>query len=174
MKITCPNCTASYEVPEAVLAAKRAVRCARCGNNWVPEAEGEVPAAPDAGRLAEMQPAPVAPDVAPAAAAASAVLDAAPEADLPAAKPPAPTETNTTAQSPVSPQPEPASVAVDRRVTPDADTAAPRTKAPVAAWIASVALLLVLVLSAIAFRGAIMKSWPPSQRLYAAVGLYHR
>ncbi len=36
MKIVCPSCAATYEVPEAVVAAKRSVRCARCGNNWVP------------------------------------------------------------------------------------------------------------------------------------------
>ena len=39
MRIVCPSCQAAYEVPEKLLSgAPRKVRCARCGDAWVPEA----------------------------------------------------------------------------------------------------------------------------------------
>lgn len=42
---------------------------------------------------------------------------------------------------------------------------------PLAAWVASVVLLVALVAAAYAWRGPIMAAWPPSERLYAALGL---
>lgn len=45
MRIVCPGCEAAYEVPEAMLSPGRAVRCARCGRDWVPLPEEERPAA---------------------------------------------------------------------------------------------------------------------------------
>ena len=50
MRITCPACNASYEVPDAMLVAGRAVRCARCMREWEPllppPAPAEAPAIP--------------------------------------------------------------------------------------------------------------------------------
>jgi hypothetical protein len=46
-------------------------------------------------------------------------------------------------------------------------------KTPIAAWFVSVALLAILAASSVAFRAPIMKAWPASTRLYAALGLYH-
>lgn len=43
--------------------------------------------------------------------------------------------------------------------------------APVAAWIASLVLLIALAGAAYAWRAPIMAAWPPSERLYAALGL---
>ena len=43
--------------------------------------------------------------------------------------------------------------------------------APLAAWGASVVLLILLAAAAYAWRAPIMEAWPPSQRLYAALGL---
>lgn len=45
MRIACPSCSAVYDVPDSLLPGGRSVRCARCGNEWVP-----VPAAPPASR----------------------------------------------------------------------------------------------------------------------------
>ena len=47
MKITCPSCTAEYNVPDT-LAAGRVVRCAKCGVEWtpVPEPVAEAAAIP--------------------------------------------------------------------------------------------------------------------------------
>ena len=41
----------------------------------------------------------------------------------------------------------------------------------VAAWVASVVLLLAVVIGLIAWRGPIMHAWPPSIRLFDALGL---
>ena len=39
MRITCPRCSANYEVPPARLRPGKLVRCARCGGDWLPEAD---------------------------------------------------------------------------------------------------------------------------------------
>ncbi len=43
MRIVCPNCQATYEVPDALLAGGKAVRCARCGAEWAPLAAAAAP-----------------------------------------------------------------------------------------------------------------------------------
>jgi predicted Zn finger-like uncharacterized protein len=35
MRLVCPHCAAAYDVPPALLAGRRAIRCARCGEEWV-------------------------------------------------------------------------------------------------------------------------------------------
>ncbi len=42
---------------------------------------------------------------------------------------------------------------------------------PWAAWAGSIGLLVVLVAGALMFRGQVMKLWPPSVRVYTALGL---
>ncbi|MBY0332042.1 MAG: zinc-ribbon domain-containing protein, partial [Acetobacteraceae bacterium] len=34
MRVTCPACTAAYEVPDARIGAGRKLRCGRCGHDW--------------------------------------------------------------------------------------------------------------------------------------------
>src|SRR5262245_11335009 len=35
MRITCPNCTASFEIPTELLGKKgRSLKCASCGHSW--------------------------------------------------------------------------------------------------------------------------------------------
>jgi predicted Zn finger-like uncharacterized protein len=41
MRIACPSCAATYEVPDSRLKPGQMVRCARCGGEWVPKAEPE-------------------------------------------------------------------------------------------------------------------------------------
>ncbi|PWC28983.1 zinc-ribbon domain-containing protein [Teichococcus aestuarii] len=36
MRLECPACAAAYDVPDALLAPGRAVRCVRCTQSWVP------------------------------------------------------------------------------------------------------------------------------------------
>lgn len=36
MRIVCPSCSATYEVPDSLVTAGRVVRCARCGADWTP------------------------------------------------------------------------------------------------------------------------------------------
>ncbi len=45
--------------------------------------------------------------------------------------------------------------------------------APLIAWLASLAVLIALVFAAYAWRDRVMAAWPPSERLYAALGLAH-
>lgn len=48
MRIACPACAASYEVPDRLLAGPaRTLRCSRCGADFaLPRAEAPAPAAP--------------------------------------------------------------------------------------------------------------------------------
>ncbi|MEQ8917587.1 MAG: zinc-ribbon domain-containing protein [Roseovarius sp.] len=70
MRLTCPNCGAQYEVPEAVIPASgRDVQCSNCGDTWfqhhpdhAPAEAEDVPdeyaAPPDAAAEADPEPAP--------------------------------------------------------------------------------------------------------------------
>jgi len=42
MRITCPSCSAAYDVPDSLVPAGRIVRCARCGGEWTPVARSAV------------------------------------------------------------------------------------------------------------------------------------
>ena len=162
MKIVCPSCAATYEVPDSVVASKRAVRCARCGGDWVPGGADEPQSTPPV-EATEAPPAPVAPEPAPVAEEVSE-----PEqiAEPPPVTPAAPPATLAAAQW----QSVAAAIAAEAAAQPPAP-ATPKT--PIAAWFVSVALLAILAASSVAFRGPIMKAWPASTRLYAALGLYH-
>jgi len=150
MRITCPACDAAYDVPDARMAGGRAVRCARCGSDWVPLADTAPP--PQVLPL----PDPVLPaDAAPsqtvqAASVAAVAVPAATTLAFPAAMPPP-----TAPALPSSPAP-----------------ARARPGPPILlAWAASFLLLGFLVWAGIAWRAGIMHAWPPSERLYAALGL---
>ena len=62
MKITCPDCSAEYNVPDT-LAMGRIVRCAKCATEWAPvaapapEPEPPPPAAPEPEWVAPPPPA---------------------------------------------------------------------------------------------------------------------
>jgi len=141
MRIVCPACQAAYEVPVTLLAPGQAVRCARCAREWVPE---------PASGLAAPSPAyePPPPQVSPSAAAPEPVASAVPaaEADILPARP-------RTARRPV-PVPPP-----------------PRNTAVRFAWAATVLLIAVLLWGGYTQREAIMQAWPPSVRVYDALGL---
>jgi predicted Zn finger-like uncharacterized protein len=125
MRLVCPRCAAAYEVPPTLLGGRRAVRCARCGTEWVEHAEG--PGEPEAMSTG--------PAEAPVAAEARAAVPLG-----------------------VSARPRPSASrngAIALRL----------------AWAASVLALAVGTWEAVAWRGGVMRAWPPSQRLYAALGL---
>ena len=163
MRIVCPHCAASYDVPDTLLVGRTAVRCARCAGEWPLDAS------------------PVAPPVAPPAAP-----PAAPPSDQPvltrleAAAPPL-----VVRQPP--PRLAPGSVimeapVVERRTMPSGALAIdrlmaapkPRPRASMAlrlAWLGSLVLVILLIGAAYAWRAEVMAAWPPSVRLYAALGL---
>ena len=145
MRIVCPSCQAAYDVPSPVLEAGRTLRCARCGADFTPP----VPDAPP-GRAPALTEAAREPDRAPA-----------PEQKvLPAPVPPA----------------EPAPLSVERLVPlPGVAAAAvsqPRARpVVVAGWAVSLAVLVAMGWGFLAWRAAIERAWPASERLYSALRL---
>ncbi len=163
MRIVCPNCQATYDVPESLLrGTPRRVRCARCGGEWVPEAapapEPEMPA------LA------VLPDPPPSAAT---VQDDGVDDVLPPAIPPPPSPIPAAGREPVAPA----------RLVPTPPGKPPQQNSPgragrrgtmvtaLLAWAVSLALLAALAWAAFVWRDEVMAAWTPSKRLYALLGL---
>jgi predicted Zn finger-like uncharacterized protein len=144
MRIACPACPASYEVPDSLIRPGRAVRCARCGGDWVPVAalppvEPIEPAAPD------MSPPPAWPRHGPHSVPA--------EADGAAA----------------SLEPPARLSAMDRLA---AHPAWPQSRLRLrVAWAASIVLLALGAWGAFGWRGQIIDAWPPSARMYALFGV---
>ena len=137
MRIVCPNCAATYEVPEAVAIAGTAMRCARCGETWtpVPRAEPEI-----------------LPAEAPAGPAADALIVTPPSRHVDATP------------------------ALRSLLTPPSPASRPVRRPPsvLAAWAASLAILVGITWAAIGHRQAVVHAWPPSARLYAALGFAQR
>jgi predicted Zn finger-like uncharacterized protein len=149
MRIVCPSCDATYDVPDAMLAGgARKVRCVRCGNEWVPTAVTVAPLAFEE-----------------------------PQAETPAYRPP---------PSPEPPPLEPLARVEPRLhpLRPRHDTAREMTEpvleeapppragaAAMVAWGVSLAVLLALGVAAVQWRAELMAAWPPSERLFAALGL---
>jgi predicted Zn finger-like uncharacterized protein len=161
MRIACPNCAATYEVPDKLLAAgPRPLRCARCRHEWqatpadaaggtAPEAAQPVPAGgPPPERFPPM-PAPAAAPTAP-----EVVADEPPPQRPPPARGPR-------QHTPIDPLPA-------GEAEPGEDRA---RRIALAAWAASILLLLGLAAGAVVWRQQIMAAWPPSERVFVALGL---
>ena len=149
MRITCPACHASYDVPDAMLGVGRSVRCVRCLREWQP------------------QPAAAPPDVdAPMESAAEAEAFDFPEPDRPRF---------TAADLETSPAPRlPEHAWRDVLLAQcDGRAAPPGRRDGWIGWLASLVLLAALAWAAIVFRAPVQHAWPPSTRLYAALGLGH-
>jgi predicted Zn finger-like uncharacterized protein len=157
MRIVCPSCEATYNVPDAMLAAgSRKVRCARCGNEWAPAA-ASAPAPPTAEADESFAPPPTAASAAPQPPAAP------PSAD---AEPPGRPEPRA---KPLRPRAEPRLIPPP----PTLDEEPPersRTGA-VVAWALTVLILAAAGAAAVLWRAQVMAAWPPSERVYAALGL---
>jgi predicted Zn finger-like uncharacterized protein len=151
MRITCPSCDATYDVPDAMLAGgPRKVRCARCGTEWVPT---PMSAAPLALEDSDPEPPPYAP--------------------LPALPPPSPDMPGRTEPRlhPLRPRPEPVR---EPAFADDEDEEEPPRSGgarAVLAWGLSLLVLAALALAAVQWRAQVMEAWPPSERVYAALGL---
>ncbi len=151
MRIVCPSCQAAYEVPEKLLSgAPRKVRCARCGDSWIPEAA----AAPVAAPVQDEATPPREPDPIP---------DPEPEPEPPAPMP--------VRAEPLAPIVIPR---IEEKLVPDPAEPPPgRGPAIIAAsaWAASVAVLLGAGWAFVTWRADIMALWAPSRRLFALFGL---
>jgi len=124
MRIVCPSCAASYDVPDGLLAGRKAVRCARCGEQWTPPPADE-PAPPE-GFPDPVRPVFVTPEV------ATPLARLAPPAAMPR-----------------------------------------RSTGLRLAWVASVVILVAALVAGVVWRDRIAQVWPPSLRVYAALGLAH-
>jgi predicted Zn finger-like uncharacterized protein len=155
MRIVCPACQATYEVPDQLIGAGRSLRCKACRHAW-----HVAPPAPPATATAEP----------PATTAPESPVRAVPEPAIPAA-PPAP---------PLAPsRPPPPPVPADRpRIPqpidpplPHPEDRAPRISLPLrAAWAASILAVGGMLLALWLFRADIMTAWPPAARLYQLLG----
>lgn len=121
MRLVCPHCDAAYDVPPALLAGRRAVRCARCGREWTEQTEP-----------------------------ADGVADAAVPAEVPSGPTP---------RAPIS------------VLEPMALPLRPRGAAVRFGWAGSMLLLALGAWSVVTWRADVMHAWPPSGRLYSALGL---
>jgi predicted Zn finger-like uncharacterized protein len=188
MNTACPTCDASYEVPESVLAARRPLRCARCGHDWVPGDANPAPAPAVSEPSAPIEAVTVAPILEPepdlepaleredeydafvaaeepetittsdAALAVELVDEPATEAAFAAAAP---------AQPPASPFVPPRPIAP----RPSLPAAPPAPMQPRVAWGASLAALAATAAALMIFRAPITHAWPPMERFYGLFGM---
>lgn len=163
MDIACPNCAATYRVPDSLLAGGKALRCAACDHEWVPEVAIAPPfAAPaqEANFVVEAVPAPSSP-------AEPTPL----EPDLAASTMERATELPSSARATPPTEPPP----LQRRPGPKAaEMRPPVTRPPVKrriarglpiAWLASVAVVLLGLLGLVVFGDEIALAWPPFARV---------
>jgi predicted Zn finger-like uncharacterized protein len=147
MLIQCPDCAAAFEVPERLLAdPSRPLRCSQCRTVFpIPES-----AAPKTKGWRD--PEPMAPAPSPVPAPPPAAVEEPPATKAAAPQPP---------DEPLAARESPPEAAND-------DASSRRLRA---AWVASVLVLILGGVGAVAQRAEIMEVWPPSARLFAALGL---
>lgn len=164
MDIACPNCAATYRVPEALIAQGKPLRCAACGETWVPQ----IPAAPAGDEeaaapapKAEAPPAETAPEVPPEPGPSEreAAAPDAPPAE-PVASPPPPRPIPPVTPPPLNPP------VLQRRPSPGRGSAV----ALRLAWGASIATLLLVLAGLVLYGDAIATAWPPFARVTALLG----
>ncbi len=161
MRIDCPSCGAAYQVPDAVLAARRVVRCARCAKDWTPE---NLPPSLGPSFSIEAEP----PSIFAGAQVGSVDGDPQPGSATATVQPPG--EPGAPLEQPVL-QASFAPPAFLTRPLPKALPPPTARASVIYAWAASVALIAAMGASAVTWRGPVMHAWPASARLYAAMGL---
>jgi predicted Zn finger-like uncharacterized protein len=141
MRIVCPECGAAYGVPDALIEPGKQVRCARCNAEWAP-----VPAtpavAPRAPAIERLEPSPS--------------HEASPR--------PAPTV-------PAGGSLRVTSTTIERPRPPARDHRRAAVASAWLGWVLTIVVLACAAAAAVTWRGAVMASWPPSTRVYAALGL---
>jgi predicted Zn finger-like uncharacterized protein len=145
MRLTCPKCHTEYEVPDAALAGRvRTLRCGACGTQF------KSPASPAAEEIP--------PELPPEPAEASA-----PVPETAAAEPiEPPAKLAAVLYPPIPPKPAQAAPA----------KATPVRAAPDRALGISILALVLIIALVLAEHRAIGQAWPPSLRLFNALGLH--
>ncbi len=141
MRIVCPECGAAYGVPDALIEPGKQVRCARCNAEWAPVA--------------------ATPAVAPRAPAIER-LELSPSHQPP--PPPAPTV-------PAGGSLRVASATAERHRPPARDHRGAAVASAWLGWVLTIVVLACAAAAAVTWRDAVMAGWPPSTRVYAALGL---
>ena len=144
MRIACPACNATYDVPDTEMRAERVVRCARCGTDWAPVGVVEPPAL----QPMRFEPAP----------------EPEPELGMPEPVVPEPARKMALDEEWPSPMPEPIAPVVAR----------PRPVLLILAWVVSLLVVGGGIGVLGVQRDRVMAAWPPSIRGYAALGLVAR
>ena len=159
MHLTCPQCDTEYDVPDAALIGRaRTLRCGDCGTKFT------APALPEPVPVAQLPPhEDVAEDVVVEEEAVEAEIAAAPDASFePAEAGPEPVTAETAA--PLS--------ATRTNAPPPKSSAPPPAAKPNRALGISVLVVLLLIGIVLAEHRAIGQAWPPSLRLFNALGLH--
>jgi predicted Zn finger-like uncharacterized protein len=144
MRIQCPSCSATYEVPDTLIDRPRTVRCAKCAHNWIATAiVEEVTAEP--AEVVSAEPSSPLPEL----PGRDLVLE--PEASF--------------GGTPLS--------AIERLSAPiDLSPGIRRhDRILTAAWAFSFAALAALGVAGYTKRDTLMREWPASKRVYATLGL---
>jgi predicted Zn finger-like uncharacterized protein len=142
MRIRCPSCSATYEVPATLLDNPRTVRCARCAHDWMAEPIAEAP-----------EPEPRATEAPPTEPPQEPIPDPMREREPVAAEVKLTALDRLAAPAELSP--------VIRR----------RDRWLTTAWAASFAALAALGVAGYTERDHLMREWPASKRVYASLGL---
>lgn len=185
MDIGCPNCAATYRVPDTLLASGKPLRCVACGHEWIPVPPPAEPVfASQTEPVLHSEAEPVPDSWAQPAVADSIVFGASARPDV-VTMPPAlpgmqrqgadaagPIALRKPAQSQAVPPP------LQRRGPPHhAAARAPGPQAPPrrgnflpAAWLASVLVVVLLLLGLVLYRTQIASAWPPFARVAGLIG----
>jgi predicted Zn finger-like uncharacterized protein len=144
MRIRCPSCSATYEVPDTLIDRPRTVRCAKCAHDWIATAIAEEPT-PEPVEAVLAEEGPPVPE--------PAGRDLVPESDPVFGGTPLSAIERLSAQVDLSPRIR----RHDRILT--------------AAWAFSFAALAALGVAGYTKRDTLMREWPASKRVYATLGL---
>ncbi|MBN9509749.1 MAG: zinc-ribbon domain-containing protein [Alphaproteobacteria bacterium] len=142
MRIHCPACAAAYDVPEALLAAGKPVRCAKCSKIWTPVSDVGAPPPHAAAVLPE--PSPVAP----------------------------PPEPPSRPRLPSLRTPGARGAEEERLPPQNYEDFSRGGRNSLLGWAVSLAVLVGLGVAAVAWRDAVIAAWPASERLYTVLGLH--
>jgi predicted Zn finger-like uncharacterized protein len=164
MLITCPSCGASYDVPEALVRGARKLRCARCRTQW------SVSPDPNSAGAAATSAAPPRPAPVLASAETFGMTDDeelppfGPDFNFDPKTPPRPVR-----EASVAAEPAASNVVQHHRTEEDRRDRTMRLLVGLG-WLGTVVVLLGLIWAGYHFRTGIAQAWPPSERLYAALG----
>lgn len=185
MRLVCPSCEATYEVPDAVLgAAPRRLKCAKCQQEWTvdPAVDGLAAAgASRTGPMARLAAAGIMEDtgVASGGAPSRSMLADPGFADERDAVAPADGELAMRPDGPLPPLGEvqwkpiasPGASRTAASLTVPPRERSPRLMAALLAWVLTVVTLMVIIAASYIWRADVMRVFPPSQRVYAALGI---